>query len=153
MQESLRQQPLFSKLGYPVLLDDIACLVPVGREFMAQPRYPRLNLWSDSVHSLYGAPDALPYITKNWDKRYLDLGPNGRFRRDPAPLAGMYLLGERSDDEAAPFVQEIQGQEALLSPVANTYMNFLLDTDMRACELEALGRLAASPAPSRRGAQ
>lgn len=55
----------------------------------------------------------------------------------------MYLLGERSDDEAAPFVQEIQGQEALLSPVANTYMNFLLDTDMRACELEALGRLAA----------
>jgi hypothetical protein len=132
------------KLGYSVLSDDITCLVQDGDTSMVQPGYPRVNLWSDSVQLLYGAPDSLPQIARDWDKRYLDLGRDGgRFCSTAMPLAAIYVLGPESDAGSVPPVERISGQQAVLALVGNTYTNLLLDKGMRAHEFDVVCRLLA----------
>lgn len=132
----------FSQQGYPVLSEDVVALRDQGDSFLVQPGYPLIRLWPESVRALYGAEDALPPLTPNWNKRYLDLTQNGgEFQRQPLPLAAVYVLDERSDAAAAPFVESIPSQTGLITLVANTYANYLLDREMRAREFELLGRL------------
>ena len=134
----------FAGLGYPALSDDVVPLSRQGTSFFVQPGYPRLRLWPDSVNFLYGSSDALPRLTPTWDKRYLDLTADGyQFQRQPLPLAAIYILGERSTDPAAPFVEAMPAHGGLMTLVANTYTNYLLDKARRAQEFELLGRLAA----------
>lgn len=107
-----------------------------------QPGYPCLRLWPQAVHALYGASDALPRLTPNWDKRYLDLTANGyQFHQQPLPLAAIYLLGERRTDPTAPRITAVASQAGLITLVANTHGNLLLDKAMRAQELQLLGRV------------
>jgi hypothetical protein len=135
----------FTRLGYRVLADDVVALTEQGCTFLVQPGYPRLRLWPHSVGVLYGAADALPRLTPNWDKRYLDLVEHGdRFQPQPLPLAAIYLLGPRCNDPDVPVVEEVPGNERLMSLVANTYATKLLDRSMRAREFEVLGRVVAS---------
>jgi len=132
----------FARRGVPVLSDDVACLDDRSGSLLVQPGNPRLRLWSDSAQVLFGAPDALPRMTPNWDKLYLDLGGcDCPFQETPLPLGAIYLLGERSRDIQAPFVEPVSPQEGLIELVANTYVNYLLDRAMRAREFELLGRL------------
>jgi hypothetical protein len=135
----------FAKLGYPVLSDDVVTLVDRGDTFLVQPAYPRLRLWSESVKALYGSPDALPRIVPThptWDKRYLDLIQNRyQFQQHSLPLAAVYILGGRSNDSTAPFVEAVATHASLIVLVANTYANYLLDKEMRAQEFELLSRL------------
>ena len=84
----------FAKLGYGVLAEDVITLAREGGELMVQPAYPCIRLWPASVAALFGAPDALPLLTPNWDKRYLDLaGDDGRyqFQSDASPLRAIYF--------------------------------------------------------------
>ncbi len=139
-----------ARLGYSVLSEDVVALCEQGGDYLAQPGYPLIRLWPDSVQALYGASDALPLLTPNWDKRYLGLTKNGsRFQPEPLPLVAIYFLNERSDEASAPFVEAIPPREGLITMVANTYTNFLLDQDMRAREFDLLGRLL-STVPFRR---
>ena len=136
----------FAKLGYSVLSDDIVALADRGDTFLVQPAYPRLRLWPESVNVLYGSPNALPRIVPThptWDKRYLDLTQDSyQFQQQPLPLAGIYFLGERILDTAAPFVEAVpQTQAALISLVKNCYAKYLLNKATRAKEFEVLGRL------------
>jgi hypothetical protein len=132
----------FARRGVLVLSDDLVALSDEGGCLKAQPGIPRIRLWPESVCALYGAPDALPLLTPNWDKRYLDLAANGPlFQQLPLPLAAIYLLGERSLDARAPFVEGLPAPEGLMDLVANTYTNRLLDRLMRAQEFNALGRV------------
>ena len=74
----------FAQLGYSVLSDDVVVLDDRNGQFRVQPGYPRVNLWPDSVHALFGSEDALPPITPTWGKRYLSLAArNTDFRRCP----------------------------------------------------------------------
>ena len=69
----------FAMQGNPVLTDDIIALNDKGDVFLVEPGYPRLKLWSGTVETLFGIPDALPCISPEhptWDKRYLDLTQN-----------------------------------------------------------------------------
>lgn len=132
----------FAGMGYPVLSDDVVALVEEGTRFFVQPAYPRVCLWPDAVGSLYASPEALPRLTPNWDKRYLDLNDNGhRFQQRALPLAGIYFLDERSGDLQAPRIEAVVAGTGLMSLVANTYVNYLLDQRMRAQEFDLLGRL------------
>lgn len=132
-----------ARLGCPVLSEDVAALCDQGGAYLVQPGYPLIRLWPDSVQVLYGASDALPLLTPNWDKRYLDLTKNGcRFQPEPLPLAAIYFLGERCDEPLAPFVGALPAREGLMMLVANTYTNYLLDQTMRAREFDVIGRLA-----------
>lgn len=134
----------FALRGFSVLSDDVAVLADLGDHFLVQPGYPRINLWPDSVRSLFGTEDALPRITPTWDKRYLELDQNGRrFQATPLPLGAIYILGEREAELTAPVIEKVVGSEAIMTLVSNTYVNYLLDRDMRAREFDVLSRLLA----------
>lgn len=136
----------FACSGYQVISDDVVALGDKGGpQFFVQPGYPRVNLWPDSVRGLFGSEDALPRITPTWDKRYLTLGRNGHgFASSPLPLEAVYILDSRDETLTAPIIEEVSGKEAFMALVANTYVNYLLDQDMRRTEFDVLGRLVSS---------
>jgi len=66
-----------------------------------------------------------------------------RFETRPLPLGAIYILGERRA-EAAPFVEAVRPRAALLSLVADTFANKVLDREMRAREFDVLSRVVSS---------
>jgi hypothetical protein len=134
----------FARRGQPVLSDDVVTLSESDDTFLVQPAYPHLRLWPSSVELLYGARDVLPRLVPNdasWDKCYLSLDEEHSFRRQPQPLAAIYILGDRSDSDAAPFVEEMSAHAALMALVGNSRSNYLLDKNMRAHEFASLNRV------------
>lgn len=133
----------FAKLGYAILSDDIVALSEQAGYFVAQPGYPRLNLWPDSASATCGSAGVLPRITPTWDKRYLDLSSDRRrFQPQPLRLAAVYIFGARTDDPSAPFVDSLPAHRGLIELIGNSYANHLLDHRQRAEEFSVLGRLA-----------
>lgn len=134
-----------ARMGYAVLTDDVTTLVDRGGSFLVLSAHPLLRLWEDSVECLFGSAEALPRFTPTWEKRCLDLTRDEyRFESQPLPLAAIYALGERSNDGAALTVEPLNGNTALMTLVSNTNVSYLLDANMRARELELLGRVAAT---------
>ncbi len=134
----------FAHRGYSVIADDVVALAEDGENFLVPPGYPRVNLWPDSVRVLFGSEGALPRITPTWGKRYMMLGDNGfGFATKPLPLRAIYLLGARETNLAAPVIEEVAGGDAFAGLVANTYVNYLLDREMRSQEFDVLSRVVA----------
>jgi hypothetical protein len=134
----------FARLGHAVLSDDLAALRERGDDFLVQPGYPRVNVWPDSARNLFGAEDSLAPISPTWDKRYLPLDQNGlRFEQRALPLRAIYLLDDRDAALKSPQITEVEGMPALLNLIANTYVNYLIDPQMRQREFSTLGRLLA----------
>ena len=132
-----------SELGFPVLSEDVVALHNNGKAFLVQPGYPGIRLWPSSVRSLYGASDALPLMTPNWEKRWLDLSDkDSRFQSTPLELGAIYVLQERILDPAAPHIAPLNPKEGLVSLVGNTYVNYLKNKSMRADEFRLLARVA-----------
>ena len=132
----------FSTKGFNVLADDVVTLDDRTDQFWVRPAYPCIRLWPASVKTLYGSDSHLPKLTPNWDKRYLDL--TGRFPRKAVPLSAIYLFSERRDEPGAPFVQAVDRTDALLSLIANTYTNYLIDRSMQARQFDLLTRVLAN---------
>jgi hypothetical protein len=131
-----------ARRGHPAVSDDIVALVEKDGAFVVMPAYPYLCLRADSVKLLYGSDEALPAFSPSWDKRRLQLGENRLgFEEQPVPLASIFLLGERSAEPEAPFIEEVPPKEALLALVGNSYATNLLEREMRKSEFEVLGRL------------
>ena len=134
----------FAARGFSVLAEDVVTLDDRRDSFLVRPAYPCIRLWPTSVATLYGSRAALPPLTPNWDKCYLDLTqPAGRFETESRELGAIYLLGGRSEDSQAPFVQALDASEGMISLIANTYGTKLLDKHMRAREFEFLSRVLA----------
>jgi hypothetical protein len=137
----------FSTRGFSVLAEDVVTLDDREKSaghFLVRPAYPCIRLWPASAASLYGSRSALPPLTPNWDKCYLDLTKqSGQFESTPRPLAAIYLLAERSDDPEAPFVQPLDQAAGLIELIANTYGTKLLDKHMRARQFDLLSRVLA----------
>jgi hypothetical protein len=134
----------FARQGFGVISDDVAALVESPDGFRVTPAYPHLCLWEDSVEMLYGSAEALPRFSSGWEKRRLALGELGtRFETRSLPLGAIYLLGDRRLDQA-PAVEEIRPQAGLLSLVADTFANKILDREMRANEFAVLGLLVTT---------
>lgn len=135
----------FSSRGFRILSEDVVTLDDRSDHFLVRPSYPCIRLWPASVKALYGTESHLPKLTPNWDKRYLDLssGP-GQFERQTRPLSAIYVLGDRRYEAAAPFVEPLDHANALLSLIANTYTNYLMDTRMRARQFDLLTRVLAN---------
>jgi hypothetical protein len=130
-----------ARQGFGILSDDIVALREAEDGIQVMPGYPHLCLWPESVEIFYDSAEALPRIVPDWEKRRLVLANEGmRFEKRPLRLAAIYFLGDRQPDQA-PFVETIRAQEALLSLVANTYANKILDRDLRAREFDFLSRL------------
>jgi hypothetical protein len=140
----------FGSGGFPVLSDDVVALVDEGEGFLVQPGYPRVNLWPDSARALFGLENPLPQITPTWDKQYLALDENGcPFAMEPSVLRAIYVLGEREAGMDEAIIEEVPGSEAFMMLVANSYVNYLLDRDMRSEEFAMFGRIS-SEIPIRR---
>jgi hypothetical protein len=134
----------FAHRGYSVIADDVVALAEDGENFLVPPGYPRVNLWPDSVRVLFGSEGALPRITPTWGKRYMMLGDKGfGFATKPLPLRAIYLLGARETNLAAPVIEEVAGGDAFAGLVANTYVNYLLDREMRSQEFDVLSQVVA----------
>jgi hypothetical protein len=133
----------FAKLGYAVLSDDVVTLAAEKNgAFHVHPAYPCIRLWPESVEGLFGSADALPLLTPNWDKRYLDLeGDRHRYQADPLRLAAIYVLAERSASDDTPRVEAIAPQLAMIELVGNAYAPRLKDRAARAAEFEVLSRV------------
>jgi hypothetical protein len=132
----------FARQGFGVVSDDVAALVESPEGFRVVPAYPYLCLWQDSVERLFGSAEALPRFSTGWEKHRLALGEQGtHFETRPLPLGAIYLLGDRRPDRA-PFVEGVRPRAGLLSLVADTFANNVLDREMRAHEFAVLGRLA-----------
>jgi hypothetical protein len=132
----------FARRGFPVLSDDVSALDVRSETLLVHPGNPRLRLWSQSVQALFGAADALPRLTPNWDKLCLDLGQNDfAFQETPLSLGAVYVLGKRSGDRQAPYVEMLSPQECFLELVRNTYVAPWLDRAMFARDFELFGRL------------
>jgi hypothetical protein len=132
----------FAICGFSVISDDLAALADDGEDFLISPGYPRVNLWPDSVRALFGSAESLPRITPAWNKHYMALGTSDLgFATKALPLSAIYLLGERDGALAAPIIEEMFGADALAALVVNTYLNYLLDRDMRSREFDVLSRL------------
>ena len=139
----------FARQGCGALSDDIVTLERRDGKFYVQPAYPYLCLWPDSVQMLYGSAEELPRFLGDWDKRCLLLGKEGsRYEDRSLPLGAIYVLGARRPDPA-PYIEELRPQSALLSLIADTYANKILDRNMRAKEFEVLGQLVSSVAVRR----
>ncbi len=135
----------FAKLGYPIVSEDVVPLTERDNSFFAMPGYPRINLWPSSVEALFGDEDALPVVTPAWGKRFLSLDQRAlQFQRGPLPLAAIYLLGRRDSESGVPVIVPLEGMAALMTLVANTYVNYVLDGEMRKHEFDILGRLVSS---------
>lgn len=135
----------FARSGFPVLSDDIVALSNQGGQWLVQPGYPRVNLWPDAVRTLFGSEDALPRITPTWEKRYLPLGQDGHyFASNPLPLGAIYFLDSRDPTLTVPVVEGVSCKEALITLLANTYVNYLLDQNMRRTEFDVLSRVVSN---------
>jgi hypothetical protein len=135
----------FARRGHPVLSDDVVAIVEREGAFHVLPAYPYLSLWPDSVKMLYGPEKTLPAFSANWDKRVLSLTEDRlRFEEKSLPLGAIFILGERSSESSAPFLETPTAQECLVALVANSYATGMLDKEMRAQEFALLGRMLAS---------
>jgi hypothetical protein len=148
-----------ARRGHAVLSDDIVALSmrrrdPGGTgesdagapELLAHvlPAYPHLCLWPDSAQMVLAAADSLPRLAPEWDKRRLALGTLGtQFESRVLPLAAVYLFAHRAADPA-PTIAPAPAKTSLLSLVANTYANNLLDRAARAEEFAILDGLVAA---------
>lgn len=132
---------MFAASGHSVLSDDLLVLAEDNGGFHAEPGYPRVLLWPESVERLYGDPGTLPPLVKNWDKRFLDLTATGAFCGERRPLIAVYLLEPRV--ERGPAVTEHIGTgaaEQLVGLAVNAYGS-ALPAAGAGSELETLARL------------
>ena len=131
----------FALRGFSVLSDDVSAIDHRHDGFSVRPAYPHLRLWPASVASLLGGVDALRPITPNWDKRDFPLLEHRAFATSPLPLAALFILGDRRNDERAPYAEPVSPREGFIHLVGNTYGNTLLDPPMRAHEFDVLTRM------------
>jgi Serine kinase of the HPr protein, regulates carbohydrate metabolism len=131
-----------ANFGYHVITEDVVTLRQIDNSFNVEPGYPCIRLWPASVAALYGTNADLPRLTPTWDKRFLDLTQKQyRFQNDPLQLRAIYLIDNRIDSANAPFINSISQPDALISLVANTYAQYLMNKEMRAREFNVLSRL------------
>ena len=135
----------FSARGFSILAEDVVTLDDCSDRFLVRPSYPGIRLWPASVEALYGTESRLPRLTPNWEKRYLDLTDNPeQFGREPLPLSAIYVLAERSHEAPAPFIEPLDRTDGLLSLIANTYTNYLMDKSMQGRQFDLLTRVLAN---------
>lgn len=107
--------------GYRVLSDDVAPLVDEDARFRVEPSYARVRLWEDSVERLFGSREALPRLTPNWEKRFLDVAAKGCFEDRTLPLRALVVLDGRSGEERAPWIAPLRGRDALTAALGQLH--------------------------------
>ena len=131
----------FAILGYPMLADDVVRIDATEGGLVVYPSHSRLNVWRDSATALFRS-GGWPLTDDPSGKHSFDVLDAGfGFQTTPVPLAGIYVLGERTPRDA-PAISPLPPRVALMTLVAHTYGSACLDRSMRAREFDVLCRLA-----------
>ena len=132
----------FAIAGHSVLSDDVVALREENGQLFAFPGSDHLRVWDDSARALIGDFQRLPLLTPNWDKQAFPVEALGySLARNPTPLAGVCILGDREATADAPRIERLRRAEALIALMPHTSANYLLDEKMRATEFTQLTRL------------
>lgn len=136
----------FASRGFAVLDDDLAAIRIVGDQLLVYPAYPRIGLWPASVEALLGPRRKLPRLHPDEEKVALPLG-RGRcqFAGKPAPLAAIYVMGERLPAGSSPRIEPVVGAQAVVALLTNHYGVRPPDPQARAAEFREITRVAATP--------
>ncbi len=132
----------FAGAGFPIAADDVVLLSPALVGFSVAPSYPVLRLWPSSVEIFYGDGEALPRLSPSWEKRGLNLDGGGyRYQSESLPLGAIYILGERSDQDA-PRVEPVSGVGAVLAMIPHSWARSMNALDQRTRQFRVLGQLS-----------
>ena len=134
--------------GHPLLCDDFVAVTanPSGA-LVAQPAYPQLRLWPETIARFVGDPERYPTVYRGGTKRRVALdGAWGAFLAEPLPITRIYLL-ERDPDPAAPLrAERLEGHEAFMRILAATLMAVTLPVERLLPAWALIERLAAQAA-------
>lgn len=136
--------------GTAILADDVAALVPDGSGFRAEPGYPRLKLWPDTLRAVGADHEAHRPVYGMSAKRIVtlrtsDRAPAWRFQPRPLELAAIILLERRRDDIARPQAARLAPPIAMRHLLAHRSVRIYdLGTEVERRELAALGPLAGA---------
>lgn len=84
--------------GWRLLADDLVAITPNG---CVLPGIPRIKLWHDAAKAFGLDPDALPPIRQGMHK-YLLMGDAVQRAEEAVPLAALYLIHQRRNDDQDP---------------------------------------------------
>ncbi|WP_058867286.1 hypothetical protein [Chloracidobacterium thermophilum] len=125
--------------GAEIIAEDVAAVEQQTDGFVVHLGPRAIRLWDPSVTALYGRPDALPCISRHWEKRYLPLDPHEQHR--PARLTAVYLL-EVVPAEAPVSSTQLSPMQAVTKLLPNIYPDWLPLPEARVAILDTLTRLA-----------
>jgi hypothetical protein len=126
--------------GARMLTDDIVALRRSRGRYLVEPGQSWLRLWESSVRLLCRDEKALPLLTPNWDKRYLDATPRSSLA---APLERICFFGARTPREpATSLLAPVCPRDALVLLAANTYGSRFAHAAGRRTEFSTLSELA-----------
>lgn len=136
----------FACRGFSVLDDDLAAIRAAGDHLLVYPAYPRIGLWPASAEALLGPERKLPRLHPDEEKVALPLG-RGRckFAEKPAPLAAIYVIGDRLPAGSSPRIEPVYGAQAVIALLTNHYGVRPPDPQARATEFREVTRIAATP--------
>ncbi len=134
-----------AQFGAPILSDDMAVLTQQDNKFIVHPGYPQVRLWQSSIEALYGENQKFPKVYTNRDKRYVQLGVEGKnegtFWTKSLPLSAIYFLDELNEQYSMPFIKEIPPKLKLMTLVKNTFGSYVVTDDLRQKEFEVLAHI------------
>lgn len=111
--------------GHPIVTDDLLVLNTNGNSVQAYPGFPHLKLTPESIaKSVNEDPDCIPKIDPKGPKHSFAAEKN--FLEDPLPLQCIYALDYQEEsadaDTTSPYSEEVQGKEAIIELVRNSYI-------------------------------
>ncbi len=127
--------------GARIIAEDVAAIEQQADGFVVHLGPRAIRLWNPSVTALYGRPDALPPISKHWEKRYLPLDAPEQPR--PATLTALYIL-EAAPADAPLSSTLLPPSQAIVRLLANIYPGWLPLPEARVTTLDALTQLVTA---------
>ncbi|MGH7459478.1 MAG: hypothetical protein ACREMA_00435 [Longimicrobiales bacterium] len=128
--------------GAAAVTDDVAAIDLLGETPAIHPGHAWYRLWPDSVRLLCGSETALPLLTPNWDKRYLDADHLAVRNAGPLPIVSVYFLEDGLHTRSGSLITRLLPRDAFLRFLANTLGAPFVDAAGRAHEFRVLSRLA-----------
>jgi hypothetical protein len=127
--------------GAAALTDDVAVFDLSGETPAVHPGHAWYRLWPDSVRLVCGSESALPLLTPNWEKRYLDATQH-LAGAEPVPVRSVFFLEQRTEAGPRSLITRLSPRESFLHFQANTLGAPFVDAPGRAHEFRVLSELA-----------
>lgn len=131
-----------SRIGYPVLADDIAVIKSINNQYWVQPGYPRLRLFPKSVKAFDTSPKELTKVASLGRKRYLQLTSDNTsdwlFQDQPLPLARIYILEKRNSQLKHSSVKSLTSSQAIKKLIPNLYGSCFVKKDRQIDEFQQI---------------